>query len=219
MRSAAFLLSVLAAFSLLASCTPEQLGLEAPSPEVEEEVPNAHAPSTSSAPRGDGSAIEYTLRFPDAQTHYLEAEAIFPASGDRLTLMMAVWTPGSYLVREYARHVEALSARTVDGAELEITKVRKNRWTVACAGQDRVVLRYRLYAREMSVRTNFVDDELAALTPAATFLAIPDELGRPYDVKLEPREGWAESVTSLARTGEHQYRAADYDELVDSPIL
>ncbi len=210
----------IALFSFVCSaCTPEQLGLEAPEAAAEEEVTNTHEESASVAPRGDGTAIEYTLRFPDAQTHYFEAEAIFPASEDTLTLMMAVWTPGSYLVREYARHVEALSARATDGTELELTKVRKNRWTVACAGHDRVVLRYRVYAREMSVRTNFVDDEFAVLTPAATFFAIPTELGRPYDLKLEPRDDWAESVTSLARTGDHQYRATDYDELVDSPIL
>ena len=53
--------------------------------------------------------IQYHLSFPEAHTHYVEVEAIYPTAGkDHLELLMAVWTPGSYLVREYARHIEAL---------------------------------------------------------------------------------------------------------------
>ena len=55
--------------------------------------------------------IRYTLRFPEPQTHYVEVEAVVPTDGlPHVDLMMAVWTPGSYLIREYARHVEDLKA-------------------------------------------------------------------------------------------------------------
>ncbi len=46
--------------------------------------------------------IRYLLRFPAPQTHYVEVEARVPVRGSsEIELMMAVWTPGSYLVREY----------------------------------------------------------------------------------------------------------------------
>ena len=56
-------------------------------------------------------AIRYTLRFPAPQTNYVEVEAIVPTDGrPSIDLMMAVWTPGSYLIREYERNVEAVQA-------------------------------------------------------------------------------------------------------------
>ena len=55
--------------------------------------------------------IRYTLRFPAPHTHYVNVEASSPTAGrPEVELMMAVWTPGSYLVREYARNVEGLAA-------------------------------------------------------------------------------------------------------------
>ena len=62
-------------------------------------------------PRMSSEPITYTLRFPAPETHYVEVEASVPAGQPAIELMMAVWTPGSYLVREYERHVEQLAAR------------------------------------------------------------------------------------------------------------
>ena len=60
--------------------------------------------------------IGYTLRFPEPDSHYIEVEAVIPTENRAsVELMMAVWTPGSYLVREFARNLEALSARTPAG--------------------------------------------------------------------------------------------------------
>src|SRR5688572_16303724 len=95
--------------------------------------------------------IRYTLSFPAPQTHYAEIEALVPTEGrSQIDLMMAVWTPGSYLIREYARHVKALTARSPNGGQLDIEKTRKNRWRVNTNGGSTVSLRYRVYAHEMS---------------------------------------------------------------------
>src|SRR5918995_7078989 len=67
-----------------------------------------HAPLDAQA---QTEAIRYTLRFPAPHTHYVEVEAVYPTGGrPEIELFMAVWTPGSYLVREYERHVENLVA-------------------------------------------------------------------------------------------------------------
>src|SRR5262245_38395381 len=102
--------------------------------------------------------IRYTLRFPTPASHYVEVEALIPTDGrPSIELTMAVWTPGSYLVREYARHLEEVCARTLDGACLVMHKARKNRWRVQTHGAALVQLAYRVYGREMSVRTNWVE--------------------------------------------------------------
>jgi predicted metalloprotease with PDZ domain len=162
--------------------------------------------------------ISYVLRFPAPQTHYVEVEALIPTDGQpAVELMMAVWTPGSYMVREYARNVEELSAATEAGALLAVEKTRKNRWRIAAKGASKVRLRYRLYAHEMSVRTNFVDSSFAILNGAATFLTLANGGARPHDVQVVLPPAWKELVCPLPQDGA-TFHAADFDTLVDSPI-
>jgi predicted metalloprotease with PDZ domain len=168
--------------------------------------------------------IVYTLRFPAPHTHYLSVEASVPTDGrPQVELMMAVWTPGSYLVREFARHIEGVTARTAGGEPLGVEKSRKNRWRVSTGGADRIVVSYLVYGREMSVRTNWIEADFAILNGAPTFLTLADDdRPRPHDVTLELPTGWRQSLTGLTpRTdrGPHSYRAADFDTLVDSPIV
>lgn len=169
------------------------------------------------------ATTDFTVRFPAPERHTIEVEAqvTAPAEG-RLELMMAVWTPGSYLVREYARHLETISALGPAGEELAVIKVAKNRWRVAGPAGARITVRYRLYAHELSVRTNFVDPSFALVNGAPTFLVPAGESGPAagaFTVRLELPEGWTRVATSLpALAAPRTFRAADYDQLVDSPI-
>src|SRR4026207_392341 len=84
----------------------------------------------SSVPAQTPEAIRYTVRFPAAQTNYLEVEAIVPTEGrPSIEMFMAVWTPGSYLIREYERNVEGVAA-TAGGKALAVEKTIKNRWRI-----------------------------------------------------------------------------------------
>ncbi len=169
----------------------------------------------------DLAPIRYTLRFPKRAQHLIDVEAIMPTDGRAsIELMMPVWTPGSYLVREYARQVEGLEARSGDGAPLAIEKTRKNRWKIATAGAPEIVVRYRVYAREMSVQGNWVDRSFAMMNGAATFLTLADErAARPHDVVVDRPADWKHVITGLSETAEpHAFRADDFDTLVDCPI-
>jgi predicted metalloprotease with PDZ domain len=166
--------------------------------------------------------IRYTLSFPAPHTHYVEVTAVVPTAGrPSVELMMAVWTPGSYMVREYARHVEAVTAAGPDGRARDVEKSDKNRWRVTTGGAPSVTVKYRVYAREMSVRTNWVEADFAMLNGAPTFLTLAEGATRPHEVVIQPARGWRRSMTGLAEMpgGEHRYRAADFDTLVDSPIV
>jgi len=166
--------------------------------------------------------IRYTLSFPAPSTHYVEVEASVPTGGrPQVDLMMAVWTPGSYMVREYARHVEGFSAADPARVTLSVEKTRKNRWRIVTGGARTVWVRYRVYAREMSVRTNWVDAELALLNGAATFVTLLEPtVRRAHEVRVVLPSGWTQSFSGMSRgTGDNTYVAPDYDTLVDSPIL
>lgn len=177
--------------------------------------------ATGSATEQSTDPIRYTLRFPAPHTHYMEVEAVYPTEGRKqIELFMAVWTPGSYLVREYERHVENLSVRGPSGQALTFVKSRKNRWQVTTGGARTVTVNYRVYGREMTVRNNWIESGFAMLNGAPTFISMVAGTARPHDVQIELATGWKVSATPLTKgASPNAYRAEDFDTLVDSPIF
>jgi predicted metalloprotease with PDZ domain len=166
--------------------------------------------------------IRYTLSFPAPHTHYMDVRADIPALGrDEVELMMAVWTPGSYLIREYERHVENVKARGEGGAALAVRKTAKNRWAISTGGSGGIVVTYGVYGREMSVRTNWIESAFALINGAPTFLTLAEPDARPHEVVVNIPSGWTRVITALPpMTGSpNSFRAASYDVLVDSPIF
>lgn len=170
----------------------------------------------------DLAPVRYVVSFADAKNHYADVEVTLPTEGAKsIEVFMAVWTPGSYLVREYARHVQDLEVENQRGEQLAVTKTTKNRWRIECGNNNPVRLKYRLYCREMSVRTNWVEQDLAFLNGAPTFITLPN-YNRPHEVELRLPEGWgsvATGLTPLSGGAPHRFVARDFDELVDCPIV
>ena len=166
--------------------------------------------------------ISYNVDLTDAVRHYLTVNAKIPAQGESTSIMMAVWTPGSYLIRDYPKHVVDMVATDEKGKPLTIRKTTKSRWVVDGTEKVKTVqLSYRVYCRERSVRTNWIDDKYAALNGGPTFVTCPKLINSPVEVQLQLPDGWRRSATSLKPTGDraHQYRAESFHELVDSPIV
>jgi predicted metalloprotease with PDZ domain len=165
--------------------------------------------------------IRYTLRFPAPHTHYVEVEAAIPTTGRaEVEVYMATWTPGSYLIREYERNVEAVTASAGSRA-LSVVKSTKNRWKITTGGAPSVTLRYQVYSREMTVRNNWVESAFAMLNGAPTFITLVERAARPHDVRVELPAAWKRVETALEPVSgsPNTFRAADFDTLVDSPII
>jgi predicted metalloprotease with PDZ domain len=165
--------------------------------------------------------IRYTLRFPAPHTHYVEVEAAIPATGRaEIEVYMATWTPGSYLIREYERNVEAVTASAGTRA-LTAAKSTKNRWKIATGGAANVTLRYKVYSREMTVRNNWVEAGFAMLNGAPTFITLVERAARPHEVKIELPAAWKRVETALEPVSgsANTFRADNFDTLVDSPII
>jgi predicted metalloprotease with PDZ domain len=179
-------------------------------------------------PPASREPVRYVVRFPAPQTNYLEVEARIPTDGRAaIEVMMPVWTPGSYLVREYEKNVENVVA-TAGGHTVPVDKTLKNRWRITPGGPREVTLTYRVFSHEMSVRNNWVDVDFALVNGAQTFITLADAPGpgaayeRPYDVRLELPPAWKTSVTGMPDASDgrpNHFAAADYDTLVDSPIV
>lgn len=166
------------------------------------------------------TGVRYVVDLSDAKNHYVNIVATIPVRDETTELMMAVWTPGSYLVREYARHIDSMEVKS-GGKKLEFEKIRKNRWVVQTQGVKSFQLRYRLYCNELTVRTNFVGNQYAMINGAPTFVTVADRLDEKHVVRLKLPKPWKRSSTSLRSIDKqpHTFIANDFDELVDSPIV
>ncbi|MDE0960790.1 MAG: hypothetical protein OSB09_08425 [Planctomycetota bacterium] len=167
----------------------------------------------------EDAAASYTISLDDAAQHRVTIEAVYPApEATTLELWMPVWTPGSYKIRDYSRHIEDLHAFDAAGEALTIHRPSKNRWIVETQGTGDVTVRYRLYCRILSVRTNFIEAGSGFLNGAATFL-LPRGKNGPFDISFDLASQMKQVVTSLPETTPDHWRARDIDHLCDSPIL
>jgi predicted metalloprotease with PDZ domain len=133
---------------------------------------------------------------------------------------MPVWTPGSYLVREYSAHLERLEARGGGQALLPVVKVAKNRWRVDLDAGDEITVSYDVWAGELNVSTNWVESSQALLNGAGLFLYTDQSRDLPQEVEVRLPSGWTTVHTAMDREeNSGRFRVADYDELVDNPIL
>jgi predicted metalloprotease with PDZ domain len=166
--------------------------------------------------------IQHRVFIENPSSHLVEIETTVRSDAalpSPLTLFMPVWTPGSYLVREYARHVEGLTC----DAPARATRVRKNAWRIDAIDAKSVRVRYRIHCNELTVRTNHVDETHAYLNGAATFLAVEGHESNAADIELVAPEGWRVATAlppspAAATPSSFRFRAPDLDTLVDCPI-
>lgn len=168
--------------------------------------------------------IHYQVAIPEPESHLFEVTLRIGNWGQGaiqlpLSLKMPVWTPGSYLVREYARHVQSFEAFGNDQNSLVWRKLSKNHWQVEPEGRTELIVRYRVYANELSVRTNHLDRTHAYFNGAALFFYIPGYEQCPIQVTIAPPADWhiATPLDPVANQP-HTFEAADFDTLVDSPF-
>ncbi|PRD55761.1 M61 family metallopeptidase [Sphingobacterium gobiense] len=163
--------------------------------------------------------IHFTLSFAEPQTHYVEVEMdITDFAETTLDIGMPVWTPGSYLIREYERHIELVEAFSGED-RIACIKISKNTWRVHNPPRH-TKIRYRVYGFEISVRTNIIDEDHAFLSPAATFMHIKNHVDLSCTVQVIRPEKWHHISTGLPKaTNDGQtFYAETFDILYDSPI-
>ncbi|MGA9651272.1 M61 family metallopeptidase [Pedobacter sp.] len=164
--------------------------------------------------------IGFEVSFKEPQAHYADVQMnISGLAKDYIDVKMPVWTPGSYLVREFEKSVEGFTA-SASGKALRVEKVRKNTWRVFSAKASNVKINYSIYAFEISVRTPFIDESHAFLSPTGIFMHPDGMIKSPSTVKIIPFKTWSKVSTGLTPVAGKQftYSAPDFDWLYDSPI-
>jgi predicted metalloprotease with PDZ domain len=172
-------------------------------------------------------SLHYAIRpaHPGAHLFHVTLTLDSPDSAGQL-FMLPAWIPGSYMIREFARHIVRITALAGE-QKIALTKLDKHTWRAApCAGP--LTLAYEVYAWDLSVRAAHLDTTHGFFNGTSVFLLPIGHEAEPCSVDILPPEGRAyadwQVITGLARArgtragGFGTYRAADYDELIDCPV-
>jgi predicted metalloprotease with PDZ domain len=168
--------------------------------------------------------IAFTVAMTRPHTHMFEIDvaikrgptATAPAQE---SLVMPVWTPGSYLVREFERHVEDFNALDGGGQTLKWEKINKNTWRVMTNGAREWHATYRVYANELSVRTSELNSNHAFWNNANLLMYPEGFLKSPATIRVVAPDVWKVATGLPGVAGQRNtFRAENFDILYDSPF-
>lgn len=202
---------------LLAVTTIFSMYQETPAQKKRAVEPKSQLSATQSA----APEIAYTVSMTKPWTHLLEVEMSLKLAGrpDSIELKMPVWTPGSYLVREYARHVQDLAVKSASGGTLAWRKTNKNTWQVDTKGVKEIVVSYSVYSNELTVRTNELNDDHAFWNNSALLLFPKDQLKSLSTITVKPHGNWKVATGLPKVNGQaNTFHATNFDVLYDSPF-
>jgi predicted metalloprotease with PDZ domain len=172
-----------------------------------------------------GAKISYSLKMPRPQNHYFQVEMqVEQVKQKTATVKLPVWAPGSYLVREFSRHLNQVKAYSLQGAALPVIKKTKNAWEIDLKGQTSFVLKYEVYAFELSVRTSFLDETHGFVSGPSMFMYLDGHKETGGELLVQPHSSFKRISTGLTqksdvKQGNNQTFTFDnYDQLVDCPI-
>ena len=172
-----------------------------------------------------GAKISYTLKMPRPQNHYFQVEMqVEQVKQKTATVKLPVWAPGSYLVREFSRHLNQVKAYSLQGAALPLNKKTKNTWEIDLKGQTAFVLKYEVYAFELSVRTSFLDETHGFVSGPSMFMYLDGHKETGGELLVQPHASFKRISTGLTQKSEvkqgnnQTFTFENYDQLVDCPI-
>ncbi|MDY6486950.1 M61 family peptidase [Acinetobacter faecalis] len=167
--------------------------------------------------------LHYQIEFDDYRQHLVHVTLRFLADPTQV-LTLPTWIPGSYLIREFSKHIESVKASDEDGRLLKISKFEKNKWRLFNTDHELITVEYDVYAYDLSVRGAYVDQNRLYINPACACIGLVGHEDKPVEVEvfLPPELKHFQLATGLESKslvkGRYTLKAKNYAELIDSPF-
>jgi predicted metalloprotease with PDZ domain len=166
--------------------------------------------------------ISYRIEIADPHAHQFRVTLTVPLPATEQTVSLPVWIPGSYLVREFARHLSQLKAKQ-GTREVALKQIDKATWVAPCRGTGALTISYFVYAFDTSVRAAFLDVNRGFFNGTSVFLRVHGREDEPHTMEIPALpKGWQVATAMPAKkvkaSGIGTYEAAHYDELMDHPV-
>jgi predicted metalloprotease with PDZ domain len=182
---------------------------------------------TAEAKSSNAPKVHYTINISDPKSHYAEvALRIEDVKPGTMEVYMPVWTPGSYLVREFSKNVESVGAIGLNSDESKMVfaekpanfgtpiahnKLDKNTWRLTIPKNVAAVeFRYKVYCFELSVRTSFIDEDQALLNMASVLMTVKGSEHLGGDLAIDHPVRWFNYATALDDDKESNHNVVDY---------
>ncbi len=170
------------------------------------------------------SHLLYRIEAASLHAHLFRVTLTIARPTAQQTVSLPVWIPGSYLVREFSKNLQGLSARQ-GRRQPALQQLDKCHWQIDCKTDQPLTLSYEVYAFDPSVRTAWLDSRRGFFNGTSLCLRVHGQEDQPHQLQLVPvkgQPGW-QAATGLApvktdKKGFGLYQASDYDELVDCPV-
>ena len=163
--------------------------------------------------------VRHTISFPKDREQLILVRSEFPVDAAVTELFMPNWTPGSYLIRDYAANVNRIAATSLDGTALLLEKISKDRWQVQTSQTTTLVVNYEVFTPDLSVRASWASQAFSLINGASVFLYTKQTSSLPQLVNIKNDPAWGEPFTAMPPVPNGDgFRADNYDELVDSPV-
>ena len=174
-----------------------------------------------------GQKIHHELSMPAPETHYFHVQTtLTDFSEEKLVLTMPVWSPGSYLVREFPKNVNLMRAKDENGKALSVQKVSKNKWEINKGKAKKVIVNYEVYSFELTVRTSFLDKTHGYLNGTSIFTFPEGHIDLGGQLTVVPHSSFKKISTPLPETKDgfsgdgnaKTFNFKDFEELADTPM-
>ena len=173
------------------------------------------------------ASVNFRVEVADLHAHLFQVTLTLRKPQALQRLSLPVWIPGSYLVREFSKNLQRLSARQgkEDKHGADVVQLDKCTWQVDCDPRKPLTVTYEIYALDNSVRTAWLDSARGFFNGTSLFLQVEGQTEAPHELTLiaSPAIKSWEVATGLesvkvSKNGFGTYRAAHYDELADCPV-
>ena len=174
--------------------------------------------------RSAHAGVHYRVSADTLHNHLFQVTLTIDQPQARQVLDLPVWIPGSYLVREFAKNLQQLSA-TQGKRRVQAVQLDKASWQLECTADAPLQVSYAVYAFDNSVRTAWLDAHRGFFNGTSLCLRVHGQESAPHALEVVPTtdmQGWS-LATGLAphkvdKAGFGTYLAEDYDTLVDCPV-
>ena len=151
------------------------------------------------------------------QQHLFQVVLRFSYHSDApIQLSLPNWVPGSYMIREFARHITGLKA-CCNGTPAPLRQTDKNTWQAEFTQQGQWEVVYHVYTFDLSVRGCYLDSTRGFFDGAALFVRVHGQTEQPHQADFRFPEHW-QIATALPHQPDGSYAAGSYAEFIDHPV-
>ena len=163
--------------------------------------------------------VRHTLSYPQHREQYFLVRSEFPVEAAVTEVIMPNWAPGSYRIREFAANVDKISAVSARGQDLVVNKISKDRWRIGTEGVSTLIVDYEVFTPDLTVNSSWASRSFSLVNGTSVFLYTEASRSLPQSVSIEAGSERGGLFTAMPEANDGPgFIAANYDELVDSPI-